>query len=394
MANGYPPLPSDIGVMPPPPGVTANLAHPTTHGANLLAANIACLIIAGVFVFLRMYTNIFLMRSVSWDDYVCVLALLLSIAFSVCTMQLSHLGLGLHMWEVPLSTFSPGWLRMNMIVSAIYPLLICLVKSSILLLYIRVLGTCKRTKRGALILLASTFAYCVGASLATIFACLPQRQIWDIRVRGGQCIDIRALMVAVAALNVISDLFILTLPMPLVWIFLQIPRQQKIALTGVFMTGSFVCVVSIVRLKNVLDTFRTSDVTWGEYDSILWRWVGPLVPSSRGVLQAHAVVVVVSVVEVNVGIACACMPTLKLLIRKVFPAALGSSGDDKASLPRPVPLHQQLRQEALAARKAPPHARRGGRGGGGGGDYVDLEKLDDAGAELAGTTVRGDSPTF
>lgn len=125
-----------------------------------------------------------------------------------------------------------------MILNAIYPILIFLVKSTILLLYIRVLGTCDRTRNGAIGLIVFVFIYCFAASLGTVFACTPRQRIWDVTVHGGRCIDIKTLLVAVAALNVVSDILILLLPMPLVWYFLRIPRRQKTALTAVFMTGS------------------------------------------------------------------------------------------------------------------------------------------------------------
>lgn len=127
---------------------------------------------------------------------------------------------------------------MNLVLIAIYPILIFLVKLSILLLYIRVLGICNRTKNSSYGLIAFTFAYCLASFLATIFACSPQKKIWDTTVTSGRCIDVGKLVTAVAGLNVATDILILLLPMPLVWYFLKIPKRQKIALTAVFMTGS------------------------------------------------------------------------------------------------------------------------------------------------------------
>lgn len=128
--------------------------------------------------------------------------------------------------------------QMHMILNAIYPIVIFLVKTAILLLYIRVLGTCDRTKNGAMGLIVFVGLYCFAACLGTVFACTPRKEIWDVTSQGGRCIDIKTLVVAVAALNVASDILIILLPMPLVWYFLRVPRRQKIALTAVFMTGS------------------------------------------------------------------------------------------------------------------------------------------------------------
>ena len=59
---------STVGAIEPPPGITPNFKNPTSRSGQLLAANLACLIIASVFVTLRAYTHISLVRSVGWDD--------------------------------------------------------------------------------------------------------------------------------------------------------------------------------------------------------------------------------------------------------------------------------------------------------------------------------------
>lgn len=286
----------------PPPGVVPNYEDPVSRAGQLLATNIACLTIAGIFVSLRLYSQIYLVKKVAWDDLTCVLALLLSIAFSVSSMKLTELGLGKHMWDVPFTTFAPGFLRMNVVVTSMYPPLIFLVKLTILLLYIRLLGISTKTRFAAIALIIFSGGYAVAGFFTITFACTPRRKIWDITYRGGSCLNIKAMVITGASFNVLTDILVLVVPMPVVWFFLTIPRKQKIALTGVFMTGSFVCIVSIIRLKEAVESFRTSDVTWAEFDTILW-----------------------SVVEVNVGIACVCMPCLKILIQKTFPRALESS---------------------------------------------------------------------
>lgn len=57
-----------MGPFSPPLGVVPNYENPTTRTGELLAANVACLVIAGAFVFLRLYSQMFLIGSVWWDD--------------------------------------------------------------------------------------------------------------------------------------------------------------------------------------------------------------------------------------------------------------------------------------------------------------------------------------
>lgn len=53
---------------PPPPGVTPNFDHPDSIVDSFMATNAACLAIAVLFLALRLYTRIFIVNSLGWDD--------------------------------------------------------------------------------------------------------------------------------------------------------------------------------------------------------------------------------------------------------------------------------------------------------------------------------------
>lgn len=65
-----------------------------------------------------------------------------------------------------------------------------------------------------------------------------------------------------------------------------------------FLTSSAnsVCIISILRLHSLYDASRSSDLTWDNAHSATW-----------------------SCVEINVGISCASLPTLKACISRFFP---------------------------------------------------------------------------
>lgn len=58
-----------------------------------------------------------------------------------------------------------------------------------------------------------------------IFACQPVAKSWDISLKG-KCLDRAAVFVAVAVLNIISDLCLLLLPVPII-LELHASRVQK-----------------------------------------------------------------------------------------------------------------------------------------------------------------------
>lgn len=64
---------------------------------------------------------------------------------------------------------------------------------------------------------------------AFVFACRPVSKAWDISL-SGSCIDQTAIFVALAVLNILSDIGLFILPIPVIF-DLHISRAQKIKLT-------------------------------------------------------------------------------------------------------------------------------------------------------------------
>ena len=117
-------------------------------------------------------------------------------------------------------------------------MLVGAIKSSILLFYARIFP------RGATLYLWRIFLYIIlvviiliylSATVVAVFQCIPVSYTWDKRIPG-RCLDMRLLYYLGAANNVVTDLVILVLPMPVVW-KLQMPRPKKYAVTGVFLMG-------------------------------------------------------------------------------------------------------------------------------------------------------------
>ena len=60
--NTYP------GMLPPPPGQTANLTNPESIGWQLILASVLCPVVALGFVLVRMYTARFIVQKMNLDD--------------------------------------------------------------------------------------------------------------------------------------------------------------------------------------------------------------------------------------------------------------------------------------------------------------------------------------
>jgi len=68
------------------------------------------------------------------------------------------------------------------------------------------------------------------------------------------------------------------------------------------LTQSSVTIVSIIRLRSLIHFAASTNPTWDYLSVSMW-----------------------STIEINVGIVCACMPSLRILLVRVFPKLRGTS---------------------------------------------------------------------
>lgn len=115
--------------------------------------------------------------------------------------------------------------------------IIYFVKLSILLQFMRIFVP---IKQGA----AYYFIQCVNwlnllfytaYTLATIFACMPRRKIWEPQTPG-RCLDTAKLIIASSLINVVSDLAMFMIPIFCIS-SLHMPLRQKIGVCVVFAAG-------------------------------------------------------------------------------------------------------------------------------------------------------------
>ena len=88
-----------------------------------------------------------------------------------------------------------------------------------------------------------------------------------------------------------TDFFVLGLPLPYIWKLNQ-STSHKIMISGLFLLGGFVCIITIIRLVIQLHTdFASPDLTWSITDFVTWTNV-----------------------EVSLAITSACLPSLRPII--------------------------------------------------------------------------------
>ncbi|KAH7073652.1 hypothetical protein BKA63DRAFT_38141 [Paraphoma chrysanthemicola] len=252
---------------------------------------VACFtyILIMIFVPLKLYCR---KKSGGWsnirlDDYITIIALLIANCFFyVCIIGMRK-SLGVHLPTITDMSRIEDFLKNIFIANILYTLSITTIKLSILAFYWRLFGV-----TASIVIYIVTFmslAWCIAILLCVIFSCIPVQAAWDVTIVGAKCIPLRSIYLGGSIPNVVLDLVLVIMPLPYV-MRLHAPVAQRIVLAGIFALGIFIAVVSLVRLIIFLQIpiSTAGDVTYNFREIIVW-----------------------SIVEVNIGLTCACLPSLK-----------------------------------------------------------------------------------
>jgi hypothetical protein len=204
-------------------------------------------------------------------------------------------------------------------------------KTSILIFYLRMSRNTQLLLRIASYVTLAVVNIAGGVlTFLNAFQCNPAGAAYEIADSKSKCMSIVTLYLCSAPVNIITDLAILVLPIP-VLTGMRLPQRQKTILVLTFALGIFVTIVDVVRIYYLqqasLDQFHShrqlgtgSDFAWTASIAFMW-----------------------SAVEVNISIICACIPTLKPLIKRIVPAMLtdrswyGTKSDKNESTPGSEP---------------------------------------------------------
>lgn len=120
------------------------------------------------------------------------------------------------------------------------------IKGSVLVFYYRTFKVYHGFRIALWCMVAFVIAWYFIALFTTIFRCIPITDIWSAHPTG-RCINFSRWAVSTAVLNVLSDLAVLVMPMPLIW-KLQLPMHKKIGVSIAFSLGGIAVLASIFRL--------------------------------------------------------------------------------------------------------------------------------------------------
>lgn len=175
-----------------------------------------------------------------------------------------------------------------------YVMILCLVKSSLVLFYLRVFpGRTFRIVSYAV--LGFTIMPALTLTFLTTFSCRPVELFWNKDIKTGTCLDITALAYANSGFAVAQDFLILALPLSMLP-KLQIKIGRKIGVGIMIVLGSFGWVTSIIRLRALAIFGLSIDPTWDYVAVVNW-----------------------TAVELATAVVCGCVPAIRSLLVRYFP---------------------------------------------------------------------------
>ncbi|KAI2641734.1 hypothetical protein GGS26DRAFT_15108 [Hypomontagnella submonticulosa] len=261
------------------------------------------LAIAFLAVGVRLYVRVTSLKNSGWDDWLCLGAVLCSVATYSANVAGIVVGFG-----DPLPSMTPEdryiALQTLWISPPLWGLSSALIKMSIIASYMRIWSS-KRFTLLCRILLALVGLFGLTLFFGGVFACIPISLSWvppsPATRDPAHCMNLPQFMFVTSILNTAADLAILAIPVPLVR-RLQIAPRQRAALMLVFTIGTIVCIASIMRLVLIFQLGATTDPSTGGLTLGIW-----------------------SGVENNLAIICACLPTLRPILAQLFPKLLSTT---------------------------------------------------------------------
>ncbi|CAN9310169.1 unnamed protein product [Alternaria alternata] len=285
--------------------VTSTSCHAPIRysGESIRVSNLILSIVTAVCALSRIiYKAVFSIGELGYDDY-SVLAALIAGVPSVVIIDRAIVpnGLGRDVWTVSFEQIT-NFVRYLYALEVLYFIQIALLKLTLLFFFLRIFPK-PMIRR----LLWATVAFnClngVAFTFAAIFQCRPISFYWTKwdKEGSGQCIDINGLAWTNAIISIVLDIWMLALPLFEVF-NLQLSWRKKLSVAVMFCVGTFVTVISILRLRSLVNFAASANPTWDQADVINW-----------------------SNIEISIGIICACLPALRVILVHLFPKVLGTT---------------------------------------------------------------------
>ncbi|KAH9990892.1 hypothetical protein F4779DRAFT_637786 [Xylariaceae sp. FL0662B] len=282
----------------PPPGIIPDFDSPDNYKRRNIILHSVVLSMTTIVILVRLYTRSFIRKNVGVDDWLAVLSWALALEFSISIAYATVWGFGMHIYDIRASDIlnTLKWLTVSQ--KSYFPLILS-IKLCILLGYLRIFKVDRVTKWGIWIGVFACTIFYVITFFIDLFRCKPIEATWNPTIEG-ICLSHEAFPWATGIFNMISDFYILLLPL-LPILKMNMPLARRVRIASIFGFGLFTCVASVMRFVVSLQYARDPDQTYVAAKVLHW-----------------------TVLEVNIGLICGCATTCPAFFDRAAPRSLGS----------------------------------------------------------------------
>ncbi|KAI9716861.1 MAG: hypothetical protein M1828_007522 [Chrysothrix sp. TS-e1954] len=229
------------------------------HAPTVVGVTILMLVISILAIALRITSRLTSAKiRLWWDDYLALAAMPFLIVLDALAFYWVSVGFGKPIRE---AHATPGRIMVVLfVVDLIYNIGLTLIKLSALLFYARCFKAVKAFNIALWVGAGLVIAWLITFVFMAIFTCVPVQKSWEQKTPG-HCLKTVDTFYGTTLTNVFIDLYILILPLPLLW-NLQTAGRRKAALFVVFILGYCVIGVSIARLVTSVNIGEIKDPTW------------------------------------------------------------------------------------------------------------------------------------
>ncbi|KAK6227642.1 hypothetical protein QIS74_01197 [Colletotrichum tabaci] len=271
------------GASPPPDGRVASLGNPedVLHSINLVSQILSITLIT-LFMVLRVYTKSIVAPPFHTDDWMSLIAYILTVGYNITALFMGRFGGGFHVYEISRESYK-GFKKL-----------------ALLWIVIRVFRLHKKTIVGTYSIIFFLTGYTIPVMFLKGFICRPLAGFWDSAVKT-TCYNQRAILLADTVVSAITDMAVLCIPIP-VAVTLRMSWKKRIKVIAMLSSGGIATAASIIRLVLVIKLQNSHDET---IDLIRFNLLGTA--------------------EVSIGLICACLPAVNILFLRGFECVTDSS---------------------------------------------------------------------
>ncbi|CAI6342060.1 unnamed protein product [Periconia digitata] len=237
------------------------------HGSYVIIATWIFACISTLFVAVRVALRTWTSRHFGPDSALIVIALLFAIAQGICDSEAVRSGLGRH-YDTLNGTERPSYNRTIFASEILSVFVFVLVKLSMMALIAQI------TPSHTMAMISRWFTvFTILWGIAYVFSASFQCGARvPMRAFENACVDHGGLLYTHGVINILTDAFIALLPIFIVW-KVQIPKQKRILVMGLFWVRILVCIAAGIRLGTLEPYLSKNDVSWYYLWPTMWNQI-------------------------------------------------------------------------------------------------------------------------